>query len=246
MTGTLKARSEKWVRSTRKILAPLRTRIRRKFRPDHCVIVASNGRSGSTMTYTALLEALKKLDPKVASQARFIARLDDAEFQAPFLYKTHDFPQTLSTWPKDTRVVFCFGPAKESSFSVYSAMEGYGPDWIKEHFYNMHATGTFDELFQRDVLQQARQIREWVTFQDIPVLCVHYDALWDYQKTISRFTGLDFAPPARRARAPKEIPAEFKESAGKVYDPIDDVVAQLPKCFRASAKFEKIVGNLPI
>lgn len=246
MIGFIKARREKWMRSVRKRLASLQLRRLLQNAPENCVIVASNGRSGSTMTFLALLKSLKKIKPRAVKHSSFVARLNDATFRAPCVYKTHDFPQSLSSWPENTRVVFCFGPAKDSAFSVHAAMEGYGPDWIESHFYHLHANGTYDELFERDVLQQARQIKEWVTFEDVPVLCVHYDAIWEYQDTISRFTGLEFKPPERRDRAPKDIPADLKAKADRVYDPIDEVIDQLPRCFIASKRYRTTVQELPV
>ncbi len=245
MIGFIEKRIDKWKRSVRKRVAIRRLQRIPQNAPKNCVIVASNGRSGSTLTFLALADTLKEIDPLSAKRVDFVARLSDTEFYTPCVYKTHDFPQPLSTWPENTRVVFCFGPTKDSAFSVYSAMERYGADWIDQHFYHLHATGTFDELFERDVLQQARQIREWVTFEDVPVLCVRYDALWDHQDTISRFTGLDFTPPKRRERTPKDIPEEFKASADQLYDPIDEVIDQLPECFIASAQYSSVVNKLP-
>ncbi|WP_170350545.1 MULTISPECIES: hypothetical protein [Ruegeria] len=246
MNGFIEARIDKWMRSVRKRLAPRRLKRIPQNAPENCVIVASNGRSGSTMTFLALADSLRDVDREAAKKSNFIARLDDATFHAPCVYKTHDYPQPLSSWPENTRVVFCFGSAKDSAFSVYSALDRYGADWIDLHFHHLHATGTYDELFQRDVLQQARQIKEWVTYEDVPVLCVHYDALWEYQETISRFTGLDFRPPERRERVPKDIPAELKAAADLVYDPIDDVIEHLPRCFVASKQYRMTVEELPI
>jgi hypothetical protein len=239
-------RIDKWKRSVRKRVAIRRLERIPQNAPQNCVIVASNGRSGSTLTFLALADALKEIDPISAQRVDFVARLSDTEFHSPCVFKTHDFPQPLSSWPENTRVVFCFGPTKDSAFSVYSAMERYGADWIDQHFYHLHATGTFDELFEHDVLQQAQQIKEWATFEDVPVLCVRYDALWDHQETISRFTGLDFKPPKRRERTPKDIPDEFKASADRLYDPIDEVIDQLPECFVASSYYSGVVKKLPI
>ncbi|WP_170402517.1 SseB family protein [Ruegeria arenilitoris] len=246
MIDFIDKRIDKWKRSVRKRVAIRRLERIPQNAPKNCVIVASNGRSGSTLTFLALAEALKEVDPVSANKVDFVARLSDTEFYAPCVYKTHDFPQPLSTWPENTRVVFCFGPTKDSAFSVFSAKERYGADWIDQHFYHLHATGTFDELFERDVLQQAKQIKEWITFEDVPVLCVRYDALWDHQETISRFTGLEFTPPKRRERTPKDIPEEFKTSADRLYDPIDEVIDQLPECFIASAQYKSVVDKLPV
>ncbi|WP_170751695.1 hypothetical protein [Ruegeria lacuscaerulensis] len=198
------------------------------------------------MTYLALSKALRKRNPSAVERSAFVARLKDAEFKAPFIYKTHDFPQALLEWPAETRVVFCFGSTKDSAFSVYSAKERYGEDWIRQHFYHLRATGEYCDLFQRDILQQAKQIKEWAVFEGVPVLCVHYDAIWDHQNDISEFTGLKMKLPKRERRAPKEIPTELRSAASQVYDSIDEIVEELPRCFIASPKFADIVAKLPV
>lgn len=243
--AALPSRFEKWRRSAQTTAYRTKQFVRKSIKPDRCVIVASNGRSGSTMTYEALLEGLRKRDVGAAKKATFIARLRDAQFSAPFLYKTHDFPDALKSGPENVRVVFCFGHTKDSTFSVYTAKDRYGPDWIRQHFYHLHATGTFNDLFAKDVLQQARQIREWTTFEGVPVLCVRYDAIWKYKDDIAKFTGLQFQPPERRAREPKQIPEELQQAASQIYDPIDKVIDALPDCFIASRSYESLVRKLP-
>lgn len=209
-----------------------------------CVFVASNGRSGSTITFLALTEALRDDHPDAAAFADFVPRISDATYNAPAVYKTHDFPQTLAKWPKDTRVVFCFGSAKDSALSVYSAKGRYGEEWIEHHFHHLHATGTYDELFQRDVLQQARQIWDWATFTRVPVLCVRYEALWDHQDEIAEFTRMRFELPPKKDRVAKDIPQDLRRAADQVYDPIDKAVAELPDCFRSSWKYKLTLWRL--
>ncbi len=246
MSPKWKNRSQKWRRSVETRLANFSYALSGDRMPDQCIIVASNGRSGSTLTFKTIRQSFRKRNKKRADQASFVARLKEADLCPPSLYKTHDFPDVLTSGPKQVRVVFCFGPTKDSALSVYSAKERYGQDWLDTHFYNLHATGNYDELFRRDVLQQARQIKEWATFEDVPVLCVRYDAIWDHQRDIANFTGFEFVPPARTERAPKNIPAALLEAANSVYDPIDKVVAELPSCFVASKGFTPIADKLPL
>ncbi|WP_170436174.1 hypothetical protein [Ruegeria arenilitoris] len=236
---------KKWGNSLRKRRRRLIQSLSSGSKPDKCIIVASNGRSGSTLTYQAIREALALRDSSAANSSRFVARLKEATFEAPLVYKTHDFPDALAKKPCNVRVLFCFGSAKDSAFSVYSAMDRYGAEWVSKHFYNLHATGTFDDLFKKDVLQQARQIKEWATFEDVPVMCVHYDAIWDYKAEISEFIGMEFQPPARKDREPKRIPDDLCLAANQVYDPIDRVIGELPKVFLASKEYKETVDKLP-
>ncbi|WP_170762417.1 hypothetical protein [Ruegeria lacuscaerulensis] len=246
MSSKWQKRRQKWRRSVEVRVANIQYAFSNNKMPDHCIIVASNGRSGSTLTFNTLQESFRRRSVRRAEQAAFVARLKDADLSPPSLYKTHDFPDVLASKPEGVRVIFCFGPTKDSAFSVYSARERYGQDWLDTHFSNLNATGEFDDLFNRDVLQQARQIKEWATFVEVPVLCVRYDAIWDHQHEIAEFTGFAFVPPERIERAPKSIPAELLKAANTVYDPIDKVIAELPKCFVASKEFAPIVDKLPL
>ncbi|KUJ76237.1 hypothetical protein AVO45_13080 [Ruegeria marisrubri] len=213
--------------------------------PRPCIVVASNGRSGSTLTYAALRKARNRRFWWKKQGFPFDARLKDAPLEPGTVTKTHDFPDALRG-RDNVKVVFCFGSARDSALSVYSAMERYGPDWIADHFYHLHAKGGFDDLFRYDVLRQAEQVRAWATFEDVPVLCVHYDAIWRRQKDIAEFTGLNFTPPERKERAPKQIPQDLLRAASEVYDPIDAVLAELPEMFLSSKEMAGAVSKLPV
>lgn len=245
MSDVLKKCSTRWMRSAQKKVALVRSQIQPERRLKHRVIVASNGRAGSTLTYSALMEGLNKTDPRPVKRARFVPRLAHAEHSAPCLFKTHDFPAALGAWPEATRAVFCFGNTQDSALSVYSAKSRYGDEWVTEHFEHLQATGSFDELFERDVLQQARQVKEWAIFEQVPVLCVHYDALWDHEETVSDFTGIAFKAPPRRARVAKDIPSDLRQAAERLYGPIDALINQLPKCFVAGPQYKGLVSKLP-
>ncbi len=207
--------------------------------------MASNGRSGSTLMYEALREArVQDTWWKKKAGTIFEPRLDQASLSYGTVVKTHDFPDALRG-RRDVKVVFCFGPTRDSALSVYSTLERFGADWVEEHLYHMNAKGPFEDLFKYDVLRQAEQVREWATFEEVPVLCVHYDAIWRRQKDISEFIGLEFELPDRVGREPKQVSEEILAAASNVYDPIDAVLSELPEVFLASRKFKPIVDRLP-
>lgn len=214
------------------------------FRPSLCIVVASNGRSGSSLTYDTLRKARNRRFWCKKQDYIFEARLQDAPLVPGTITKTHDFPDALRG-RRNVRVVFCFGSTRDSALSVYSALERFGPKWIEDHFFHLAAKGTFDDLFRHDVLRQAEQVQRWATFEDVPVLCLRYEAIWRRQQEIADFTGLKFDPPQRRKRTPKEIPEEILQAASAVYNPIDEILAELPDIFPASRDMEETVAKLP-
>jgi hypothetical protein len=83
----------------------LRTRIRRALdRNRPAILVASMGRSGSTVTYLALIKAAQN---RGQADARTLAwTLADDPLPPAKIIKTHDFPEGLRTRPEKTRTIF--------------------------------------------------------------------------------------------------------------------------------------------
>lgn len=204
-----------------------------------CIIVSSNGRSGSTLMFDALRRINKR-----KTRALFEARLDKAALAPDTIVKTHDFPAALSG-RTHVKTLFCFGSSRDSALSVYSALDRFGREWVDEHFYNLNASGSVEELFERDVLNQAEQIRQWATFEDTPVMCLNYDAIWTAKPEIESFLGLKFNLPERVQRTPKSIPQDIQTKASTVYDPIDAVIRELPGVFMASKSYATLLDKLP-
>ncbi len=212
---------------------------------DPCIIVASNGRSGSTLMFDALWAACKRRHWFRRPTASFQESLASAPLTAGSLVKTHDYPDGLRG-RENVKVLFCFGPTKASALSVYSAVERYGRDWVNQHFEHLHAKGPFDDLFKYDVLNQVEQLKQWGTFQEVPVLCLSYDAIWRRQNDVEDFLHLKFTLPERVERARKSIPDDLLAKASQVYDPIDEVVAELPELFLASPEHSDVLDRLPV
>ena len=209
-----------------------------------CLVIASNGRSGSTLMFDALRAAQKRRQRWPKSKASFEIDLGPAALEPGSLVKTHDFPGGLKG-KKDVKVLFCFGSAKASALSVYSALERFGREWVDQHFAHLHAQGSFEDLFRYDVLNQAEQMKQWATFQDVPVMCLNYEAIWSRQAEVAEFMGLDFTVPERTARAAKNIPDDILARAAAVYDPIDAVLDELPELFVASPEYAGVLEKLP-
>ncbi|CUK16096.1 hypothetical protein RUE5091_03949 [Ruegeria denitrificans] len=194
--------------------------------------------------FDALWKAQKRRRLWPKPKASFERELSQAALYPGNLVKTHDFPSGLRG-RDDVKVLFCYGPTKASAFSVFSVLDRFGRDWINQHFANLHAEGTFEDLFKYDVLNQADQMRRWATFDDVPVLCLSYDAIWRRQSEVADFLDLNFTLPERTERAKKSIPEEILEQASAAYDPIDAVLSDLPELFVASPKYADILKRLP-
>ncbi|MBT8474502.1 MAG: hypothetical protein HKO95_06020 [Rhodobacteraceae bacterium] len=197
------------------------------------IIVASIGRSGSTLLYRSVAEAMSmarfsRIRGRVFDEAWDLA---DSTLLRGTVYKTHDHPAALAG-RQDLRSLFVFGQPSDIARSVVNQRATHGDAWVAEHLAHMHADGPYEALFERDVLRLESQLDAWSTFTASPVLCVRYEALWDALDEIRAFTGLPVELPERRERESKLLGDEEEAALRSVYGALDARVAAMPDVFQ--------------
>ena len=229
----------------------LKRMAQRLLRPDgDAVIVASIGRSGSTLVYDAIARALAAAQPVqipgvTVRAVRDVAwDLSAARFRRGICYKTHDLPSALQPRPH-LRAVFLFGSAYDAALSVHRAETTRGPAWVAAHLRHLNAPGPAQDLLHADVLGIAAQVNAWARCTQIPTLCLRYETLWQHANTLSTFCGLPVHLPPQRARALKAVPADLQAQAHRTYDPIDHDLAGLPDGFVAGS-IQKSSVSMPM
>lgn len=204
-----------------------------KYRP---IVIASMGRSGSTLVYDAVRESLAKrrfgpfwrLGLKIVSDTAW--NLDTKRYSRGVVYKTHGLANELPI-TSNVRVVFLFGPASDSALSVLNCRAKYGDDWIQEHLQHLRADGKFEEIGERDVLRFSDQLAGWMGSHAVERLALHYDGIWDNQKTLSEFCGFQVELPPRLERTgAKNVDESTKALFKETYHDLDVYIDSLPRC----------------
>jgi hypothetical protein len=200
------------------------------------IIVASMGRSGSTLIFDAIRHSRARswCEPLSRFKARVFSDdawdLEKKEFRNGVVYKTHCLAYELPAG-SNARVIFLFGPASDSALSVLSCRDKYGEDWIQEHLQHLRANGKFEDIGEKDVLRFADQLDSWMGYHDSKRLILHYDAIWDHQKLISEFCGFPVNLPARRPRSGVTKADEATRKKFKAtYSELDQRIESLPRC----------------
>ena len=200
------------------------------------IVVASMGRSGSTLVFKAIrngLAALRFGPLSKVSRARIADvawDLSDCQLAPGIVYKTHALAHELPA-DRDARVVFMYGCASDAAASVLSCRLRFGPAWVAEHFEHMRATGSFDELGERDVLRFEEQIDGWLGGCSAPVLGIKYEALWDNIDALSNFLGFPVHLPERQLRSSQnDLDAATIQRISRSYARLDAKIAALPDC----------------
>lgn len=200
------------------------------------IIIASMGRSGSTLVYDAVRHAMAiaRFGPFASQGLRVVSDpawdLGSQKYNSGVVYKTHGFAHEL---PGDcgAKVIFLFGSASDAALSVLACQSKYGDEWIKKHFIHLRANGSFDALAERDVLRFEDQLDSWTSPHGTSRLLLHYDALWECSGTLSEFCGFPVKLPPRRERSGATVAdSDTKNRFTATYAKLDSRIADMPRC----------------
>mgnify|MGYP000376599373 CR=1 FL=1 len=201
------------------------------------LIVASMGRSGSTLVWNVLRQAMAEVRfprPLYAHGLRLVSDqawdLDRTHLASGVVYKTHGLARELPDC-SGAKVVFLFGSATDAALSVLACRDRYGAHWISQHFEHLRADGPFEDLGRRDVLRFGEQLDGWIAKSGTHRLILHYDALWDHMQTLSNFAGVPVRLPPRRPRSGStSADAGTRARFAETYAALDARIASLPVC----------------
>uniref|UniRef100_A4SDT9 Nucleotide-diphospho-sugar transferase n=1 Tax=Chlorobium phaeovibrioides (strain DSM 265 / 1930) TaxID=290318 RepID=A4SDT9_CHLPM len=182
------------------------------------IVIASSGRSGSTMLTSAVAESLvvsrfSYLPALFRNHINrfsieYLARISELNKESAPVLKTHDLFRKES---KDkARFVFVFGDPLESAQSVEQQAKKHGSVWVEEHIYHLVGQGSSVEILEKDALNYESQLMSWGFAEG--AFLVHYDDLWQRNAELSRFIGFDVQLPERRPRSSKPLPTVFNKA----------------------------------
>jgi hypothetical protein len=174
------------------------------------ILIASMGRSGSTLLFDATRRSVAVARFGVSGAANFLLKvatdsawdIANTTFKDGVVYKTHDFPEALpmNLTAKKLKTIYVYGLASDAAISVYSCLDRYGREWVDDHFRHLHANGAVEDLIHRDVLRIEDQLDRWTAEGGAERLIVRYSALWDNVDQISDYLGVKVSLPQRIER----------------------------------------------
>lgn len=185
------------------------------------IVIASNGRAGSTMLFEAIADAFVSQKCGLDLQSRpgkilreicfdFVPRLQDIRKSRAKIIKTHDL------WEQSCAdvalYIFVHGDPLEAALSVEQMTDEYGKQWFRQHQYNLRGQGEVADLYQQDVLNYRQQLTSWLQANHANVLTLAYEELWSRRDDISGFVGFDVALPQKRARREKTLPKSLNKA----------------------------------
>jgi len=176
------------------------------------IVVASSGRSGSTMTADAIAQSLVTLRFKTTSGSSlndflfkraqaFLPRLAHRRRYKQPILKTHDLPSR--NLPSDTKYIFIVGDPLESVQSAQQMTSKFGHIWLEEHLYHLASEKKPKDLLQDDILNFERQINSWLSAPSENILVLRFEEIWNRVDELSNFVGFPVTLPSKKERSPK-------------------------------------------
>lgn len=215
-----------------KSLFPLALQIHRK-----PILVASMGRSGSTLLFNSIIDACIRTNYKLIpyNLAYKIVHsshgfdLKNTRFHNGMVYKTHGFPSQISHDYNNLNVIFIYGSCFEAVRSVLSCQKQYGDKWINNHLKHLSSPEDFNSILEKDVLQIEKQIKEWSNQSRFRTLYVRFDEIWNFKGEISDFLELNIKLPKQRSRSDKSFLSQYDNSKlVNTYGALENFIDSIP------------------
>ncbi|MEM1111407.1 MAG: hypothetical protein AAGI11_05815 [Pseudomonadota bacterium] len=179
------------------------------------VVIASNGRSGSTLLQEAIaagliasryprLRGTPLAEPMQLLAMSFTQDLSEVRSKPVPVQKTHDF--FAPAYGNDARYLFVYGDPLDAALSVRRMFQTEGAGWFRQHMANMHSEASIEELLLSDALYYERQLISWGGAPRDRVLLLRYEQLWDRIDQVVDYLGFSIELPAYRDRERQPAP----------------------------------------
>ena len=187
--------------------------------PTNTIIIASSGRSGSTLLTTVVAEGLvrstypslftsnigRHLAKRVQGRVQgFLVSPFESPSSLPLIVKTHFVrnSERLSAL-NNAKYIFIFSDPVESIRSVQGKTKKWGKAWLERHLFHLESPSPDDsvaDLWKNDSLNYVKQINSWIDEPQDNILVIQYEYLWESTELIESFLNFPITLPEKRSR----------------------------------------------
>jgi hypothetical protein len=200
----------------------------------HPVVVASCGRSCSTLLTMAIAESALRINKSIGQYplrngiVKYEWRLEKAEFVNGMVYKTHDLPPSRKDIIKNVKFVYTYSDPYKIVPSLVRKERNMGKEWIKEHSWRLKGeANSMKGAFRKDIVGFRNNFDSWRKRQDIDILFVRANSIWVEKEKIEKHIGINLDLPEKRERKSdiEEISSQEKiEKMKETYSDMHELV----------------------
>ena len=204
-------------------------------KPDAPIVVASMGRSGSTLMHDAIIDAKvneyhRLLRPVIKRLIKEYIWINARDLPKGTVIKTHNLPEQFDD--NSAKYVYIYDNPREAALSILKCRHSRGEDWLKTHFNHLGKSYDLQAVCNGDYLGFYQMTKNWRQANNKKLLFINFQSIWDNNEKIQKFLDLDINLPQRRDRAPLSLVDETLVK--KIHYEYSDV------CLQFDADFEDI------
>jgi len=207
---------------------------------EYPVVVASCGRSCSTLLTHYIAKSAAKINLKIGSYVAshglvmYEWDIEDVEPKKGLVYKTHDYPPSRKSGKfQNVKFVYTYSDPYEIIPSLIRKENELGASWIRGHANRLKkSVSKVEEAYNNDVFGLEYNFDSWVNCGYLDVICLRRDCIWSEKEKIEEHIGTDIKLPSMRDRKSsiKNIKSKSAiNSIKKTYKSMHKKVSQ--KCF---------------
>ena len=198
------------------------------------VLVASIGRSGSTMLYESLIKSSAK---KLGINNNLILNTlrceawnlkKDLNPINGCIYKTHDLPSEL-LYSKKFKVIYLHDKPSQIITSIFNITNNEGVGWLKLHLKHLRSDEKFSTRFLQDEIFNIKDhLVQWQKVDAENTLFIHYEDIWSKTREIEEFVDFSIEIPPKIKRSSNDaVPESIKNKIKEMYEPLDNLYEKL-------------------
>ena len=198
------------------------------------ILVASIGRSGSTMLYQSLIYSSAKnlgIDNEKLINALKCEAWDLQEsisLHNGCVYKTHDLPSDPSYLEK-FKIIYLHDKPSKIVTSIFNITNNEGLGWLKLHLKHLRSDERLHTRFLKDEIFNFKDhLVQWKKYDVKNILFIHYEDIWNSIRKIEEFVGFSVEMPPKGKRLSTDAVSEnIKIKIEEMYKHLDDLYEKL-------------------
>ena len=204
---------------------------------DCAILVASMGRSGSTLLTKSCRQAM--LDNKGTIFGYDFSKhlhkdawdLKQTTFQKGCVYKTHDFAPGKPL-PDFVKVIYTYTHPLDCITAIELKLKEFGDIGVRQHFQHLKAEyQPIKNAQNNDIFNYEKNYNSWITnTHNFDFLAIRYDQIWEQLDLINQFTGLTLKLPPFKERKASQVKHSPKkvQAVGKTYASLIEKIESTP------------------
>jgi hypothetical protein len=172
---------------------------------EYPVVVASCGRSCSTLLTHAIAKSATKVNIKIGNYVAqhgivmYVWNVRNVNPQKGLVYKTHDYPPSKDF--AKTKFIYTYSDPYKIIASLHRKQKELGKEWIRDHAKRLkNEVEKVEESYRKDAFGLEDNFNSWRKKENLDLLLIRANCIWEKKEKIQNHIGMKINLPEKRKR----------------------------------------------